>query len=198
MFLTRMGSAVCHGMAERSFLWGQGTMPLCARCTGIYVGVLLAFCFLLLKKRMDAGRPFSKGQAMLTALMILPIGIDGLGSYLGFWESNQLMRVLSGSLVGAVVPGFLLLAVNFDPAQGSKQPIYAHTTELLLLLLLSAGLGFGAGVLAVASVLGEILLWGGFVWLLLKNLCGRKRLPFWQISLAAAFLGLYVIGGLMQ
>ena len=151
-------------------------MPLCARCTGIYVGVLLAFCFLLLKKRMDAGRPFSKGQAMLTALMILPIGIDGPGSYLGFWESNQLMRVLSGSLVGAVVPGFLLLAVNFDPAQGSKQPIYAHTTELLLLLLL----------------------WGGFVWLLLKNLCGRKRLPFWQISLAAAFLGLYAIGGLMQ
>ena len=102
-------------------------------------------------------------------------------------------------------PGFLLLAVNFDPAQGNKQPIYAHTTELLLLLLLSAGLGFGlwlglplAGVLAVASVLGEIFLWGGFVWLLLKNLCGRKRLPFWQISLAAAFLGLYVIGGLMQ
>lgn len=180
-------------------------MPLCARCTGIYVGVLLAFCFLLLKRRMDAGRPFSKGQAMLTALMILPIGIDGLGSYLGFWESNQLMRVLSGSLVGAVVPGFLLLAVNFDPVQGNKQPIYAHTTELLLLLLLSAGLGFGlwlglplAGVLAVASVLGEILLWGGFVWLLLKNLCGRKRLPFWQISLAAAFLGLYAIGGLMQ
>lgn len=165
MFLTRMGSAVCHRMAERSFLWGQGTMPLCARCTGIYVGVLLAFCFLLLKKRMDAGRPFSKGQAMLTALMILPIGIDGLGSYLGFWESNQLMRVLSGSLVGAVVPGFLLLAVNFDPAQGSKQPIYAHTTELLLLLLLSAGLGFGlwlglplAGVLAVASVLGRLCL----------------------------------------
>lgn len=115
------------------------------------------------------------------------------------------MRVLSGSLVGAVVPGFLLLAVNFDPVQGNKQPIYEHTTELLLLLLLSAGLGFGlwlglplAGVLAVASVLGEIFLWGGFVWLLLKNLCGRKRLPFWQISLAAAFLGLYTIGGLMQ
>lgn len=138
-------------------------MPLCARCTGIYVGVLLAFCFLLLKRRMDAGRPFSKGQAMLTALMILPIGMDGLGSYFGFWESNQLLRVLSGSLVGAVVPGFLLLAVNFDPVQGNKQPIYEHTTELLL-----------------------------------KNLCGRKRLPFWQISLAAAFLGLYTIGGLMQ
>ena len=80
-----------------------------------------------------------------------------------------------------------------------------RTGQLFLLLLLSAGLGFGlwlglplVGVLAVASVLGEIFLWGSFVWLLLKNLCGRKRLPFWQISLAAAFLGLYAIGGLMQ
>ncbi len=81
-------------------------MPLCARCTGIYIGVFLAFGFLFLKKRMDAGKPFSKGQAMLTALMILPIGIDGLGSYLGFWESNQLMRVLSGCLVGQLSPDF--------------------------------------------------------------------------------------------
>ena len=132
------------------------------------------------------------------------------------WDrrTGQLSRLLGkqsadacafGQSGGGGCPRFLLLAVNFDPVQGNKQPIYEHTTELLLLLLLSAGLGFGlwlglplAGVLAVASVLGEIFLWGGFVWLLLKNLCGRKRLPFWQISLAAAFLGLYTIGGLMQ
>ena len=53
-------------------------MPLCARCTGIYVGVLLAFCFLLLKKADGRRKTLFKGQAMLTALMILPIGIDGL------------------------------------------------------------------------------------------------------------------------
>lgn len=101
---------------------------------------------------------------MLTALMILPIGMDGLGSYFGFWESNQLMRVLSGSLVGAVVPGFLLLAVNFDPAQGNKQPIYEHTTELLLLLLLSAGLGFGLwlGLCRLQACLRLLLFWGKF------------------------------------
>lgn len=138
-------------------------MPLCARCTGIYVGVLLAFCFLLLKKRMDAGRPFSKGQAMLTALMILPIGMDGLGSYFGFWESNQLMRVLSGSLVGAVVPGFLLLAVNFDPAQGNKQPIYAHTTELLLLCCFPQGLALVCGLVCrLQACLRLLLFWGKF------------------------------------
>ena len=142
---------------------------------------------------------------MLTALMILPIGLDGVGSYLGFWESSLLMRVLSGSLVGAVVPGFLLLAVNFDPMRENKAAVYEKTTELPLLLASTAGLGIALwvglplqGVLAVLSVAGEVLLWGGFVWLLLKNLFGRKRLPFWRISLTAAFIGLFVTGGLLQ
>lgn len=204
-FLARMGAAVCHRMAARSFIWGEGTMPLCARCTGLYIGVFLAFCFFFCKRRMAAGKPFSKGQAMLTAGMILPIGVDGVGSYLGFWQSSQCMRVLSGSLVGAVVPGFLLLAVNFNPTQKNEMPIYEKTTELLLLLAVSAGLGIALwlglplkGLLVVFSVMGEILLWGGFVWLILKTLLGKKSIPFWRISLAVAFFGLYAIGGLVQ
>ena len=205
MFLTRMGSAVCHRMAERSFPWGEWTMPLCARCTGMYLVAFVAFAFFFLKRRMAAGKPFSVGQAALTSLMILPVGIDGVGSYLGIWESSQMMRVLSGSLVGAVAPGLLLLAVNFQPTEENKQPVYEKTTELLLLLAISAGLGvcLWAGLplvspFAVLSVAGEVLLWGGFFWLLLKNLFGKKRLPFWRISLVAAGLVLFVIGGLVQ
>ena len=100
---------------------------------------------------------------MLTALMILPIGIDGLGSYFGFWESNQLLRVLSGSLVGAVVPGFLLLAVNFDPVQGNKQPIYEHTMELLLLCCFPQGLALVCGLVCrLQACLRLLLFWGKF------------------------------------
>ena len=133
-------------------------MPLCARCTGIYVGVLLAFCFLLLKRRMDAGRPFSKGQAML-----LPIGIDGLGSYLGFWESNQLMRVLSGSLVGAVVPGFLLLAVNFDPAQGNNSRFMSIQRNCFCFCCFPQGLALVCGLVCrLQACLRLLLFWGKF------------------------------------
>lgn len=199
-----MGSAVCHQMAERSLLFEGMQMPLCARCTGIYTGVFFAFCFFFLKKRITEGNSFSLVQAILTGLAILPVGIDGVGSYLGFWESSQLMRIFSGSLVGAVVPGFLLLAGNFDPKKGKEQPIYDKTAELLLLMLVSVGSGLClwagfplGGIGASVSVAGEVLLWGGLVWLILKNLLKDKEILCWKISIVISFVGLFVIGGLV-
>ena len=199
-----MGSAGCHQMAERSLLFEGMQMPLCARCTGIYTGVFFAFCFFFLKKRITAGNSFSLVQAILTGLAILPVGIDGVGSYLGFWESSQLMRIFSGSLVGAVVPGFLLLAGNFDPKKGKEQPIYDKTAELLLLMLVSVGSGLClwagfplGGIGASVSVAGEVLLWGGLVWLILKNLLKDKEILCWKISIVISFVGLFVIGGLV-
>lgn len=139
----------------------------------------------------------------MTGFAILPIGIDGVGSYLGFWESSQLMRILSGCLVGAIVPGFLLMAGNFDPKGKNERPIYEGTAELLLLMAVSVGFGLSLlaglplqGIGAVISVAGEVLLWGGLIWLILKNLL-KKNLPYWKISLVISVVGLYVIGGLV-
>lgn len=198
-----MGSAVCHQMAERSFLFHGMQMPLCARCTGIYTGVFFAFCFFFWKKRIQAGKPFSLQQAVVTGTAILPVGLDGVGSYLGLWESSQLMRILTGSLVGAVVPGFLLMAGNFDPKRENRTPIYEKTAEILLLLAVSVffGLCLWLGLLlpvgAVFSVMGEVLLWSGLVWLVLKNLLRDSKIPLWKIALAVSFVGLWIIGGLV-
>lgn len=179
-------------------------MPLCARCTGIYVGVFLAFCYFFQKKRMQGNQPFSMKEGALTALAILLIGADGVGSYLGFWESSQLARVLTGSLVGTVVPAFLLLAVNFDPVGKNEIPLYEKQWELPLLMLISAAFGlllWGGlplqGIGAVLSVMGEVLLWGGLVWLILKNLLGNRSIPYWRISLLVAFVVLFLIGGMV-
>lgn len=152
---------------------------------------------------MQAGKPFSLQQAVVTGAAILPVGLDGVGSYLGFWESSQLMRILTGSLVGAVVPGFLLMAGNFDPKRENRTPIYEKTAEILLLLAVSVffGICLWLGLLlpvgAVFSVMGEVLLWGGLVWLVLKNLLRDSKIPLWKISLAVSFVGLWIIGGLV-
>lgn len=180
-------------------------MPLCARCTGIYIGAFFAFFYLFWKKRMQAGKPFSMSQAILTAAAILPIGIDGVGSYLGFWESNSFLRILTGSIAGAVVPGFMLLAGNYDPKREKEQPVYDGIMELFFLigeavlfgLCLWAGLPLFA-IGAVLSIMGEILLWGGLFWLLLKNLPVRKNFPYWRTALPLAAIVLYGIGGLIS
>lgn len=150
---------------------------------------------------MQAGRPFSLRQAVITGAAILPVGLDGVGSYLGFWESSQLMRVLTGSLVGAVVPGFLLMAGNLDPKRENRTPIYEKTAEMFFLLAASVvfGICLWLGLLqpvgAVLSVMGEVLLWGGLVWLVLKNLL--QGIPLWKIALAVSFVGLFMMGGLV-
>lgn len=152
---------------------------------------------------MQAGKPFSLQQAVVTGTAILPVGLDGVGSYLGFWESSQLMRILTGSLVGVIVPGFLLMAGNFDPKRENRTPIYEKTAELLLLSVVAVFFGICLWldllrpVGAVFSVMGEVLLWGGLVWLVLKNLLRDSKIPCWKISLAVSFVSLFMIGGLV-
>ena len=203
-FLERMGSAVCHQMAERSFIWENGKMPLCARCTGIYIGVFFALCFFLWKKRMQGNRPFSAKQIVLTLLCILPMAADGFCSYLGLWESNQLLRVLTGSLIGAEVPAMLLLAGNFDPVGENDKAIYETTKELLFVtafsgifaLCLWLGLPL-QGIGAILSIAGEVCLWAGVFWLILKNFLGKRKLPLGWISLALSFGIIFAVGGFL-
>lgn len=203
-FLERMGSAVCHQMAERSFIWGDGKMPLCARCTGIYIGVFFALCFFLWKKRLEGNKPFSTKQIVLTLCCILPVAADGFCSYIGLWESNQFLRILTGCLIGAVIPGLLLLAGNFDPVGENGKAIYASTKELICLIMCSGIFGLCLwlglplrGVGAVFSIVGEVCFWAGVLWLILKNICAGRAFPFRRLSLAVAFGIIFTVGGFL-
>ena len=37
-----VGHVICHQLPERSFHWGATQLPVCARCTGLYLGAALA------------------------------------------------------------------------------------------------------------------------------------------------------------
>ena len=91
LLLERIGSAVCHQMAERSFLFDGMQMPLCARCTGIYTGVFFAFCFFFLKKRMNNRKPFTMPQAFLMAAAKQTLqlsNLDKLKTYAEIFHRN--------------------------------------------------------------------------------------------------------------
>ena len=81
----------CHQIPERSFFIRGKQFPICARCTGILVGYLIGIIYLLVT---------SKYNLILELSLMVPLAIDGIGQYLGFWISNNTRRFLTGILAG--------------------------------------------------------------------------------------------------
>ena len=53
--LDAVGYAVCHQIGERSFMVNGEPLPLCARCTGMYVGVMIGLAYFLLSSTLADG-----------------------------------------------------------------------------------------------------------------------------------------------
>jgi len=81
----------CHKNSGRSFFWKGRQFPVCARCTGIYLGYLsypfFVFDIFFL-------------NFYLTLFLILPALIDGLSQAFYNRESNNLLRVVTGFFAG--------------------------------------------------------------------------------------------------
>lgn len=89
--LMKLGALTgCHQMPEGSFFIKGYQFPLCARCTGILIGELLALPLWLVCR-----------LPLLTALLlIVPLAVDGLLQYRLLIMSNNRRRVITGLLAG--------------------------------------------------------------------------------------------------
>ncbi|MEF8880048.1 MAG: DUF2085 domain-containing protein, partial [Candidatus Thermoplasmatota archaeon] len=76
------GDRMCHQKASRSFFLNGNQMPFCARCTAIWAGVAIGLGFMLFYRI-----PLDTRFLFLIAIAIIPIGVDGVGQLLNFWES---------------------------------------------------------------------------------------------------------------
>lgn len=81
---------MCHKLPERSFFYKGKQFPICARCTGILIGYVIAII----------GIFFINIPFLLCLTLLLPIGIDGIGQYLGKWTSTNIRRLITGILAG--------------------------------------------------------------------------------------------------
>lgn len=199
------GSAVCHRMAERSFMWGDLQSPVCARCTGIEAGILFGVLFLWIAGRKNGNRPFSLSESLLAGLSFLPIAVDGVGSYLGFWQSNSFLRVVTGALAGYGLPALFLLAANFQPGGENLAPVYRNVKEQILLLAVSLAYGLlvWQGVLpylpvAVISVFGIVCFYGSFVFLILHLIVQKRKIPVFILSALGSLLIIFIVGGIQR
>ncbi len=114
-----VGYAICHQIELRTFTAEGVVMPLCARCSGTFLAVLVGFVGPLLMRRGRAGRfppPLVVGVLLgFTALW----AADGFNSFLhlfpegrGLYTPRNELRLLTGSLQGLTMSGLIYPVFN--------------------------------------------------------------------------------------
>lgn len=78
----------CHQMAERSFFYKGKQFPVCARCTGVFIGQVLAIMFSFSTK--------IKVNFLMSGLLLAVMGTDWGLQALKINVSNNYRRLITG------------------------------------------------------------------------------------------------------
>lgn len=96
-------SRICHQIPDRSFFLCGHTLPVCQRCSGIYLGLFLGSLI---------GNRFIHRSAQIRRFWILaacvPMSLDVLFSYVGVWHGTGLMRFVTGLWFGGLLSTVLV------------------------------------------------------------------------------------------
>ncbi len=91
------GDRMCHEKAERSFYLNDNQMSFCSRCTAIWLGLVIGLGLMVFYS-INLDEKF----IFVIIIGLIPIGVDGIGQLLMLWESTNIMRVITGLLIGIV------------------------------------------------------------------------------------------------
>jgi uncharacterized membrane protein len=170
--LDLLGAGVCGQIPSHSFIIGGRQLPLCARCTGTYLGALLGFLGLAALRRWHASSlPPSEVLALLASLIVL-WGIDGLNSFLSLlpnaphlYEPHNLWRLSTGILQGLALSIIVLPLFNFllwkeanteRVIRDFRELGYLLTPAALLVWIVHTQANFLLYPVAILSILGVL------------------------------------------
>ncbi|MGE5330026.1 MAG: DUF2085 domain-containing protein [Deltaproteobacteria bacterium] len=125
-----MGSLVCHQIKERTLLIDNIYLMVCARDTGIYIGIIFGIAFLALNRRLNADWPPKLKHALILILMMVPMIIDGATSYMGVRNTDNLTRLITGGFFGFPLAVFFVVARNYNPNKSNKIAPFKTSGEL--------------------------------------------------------------------
>ncbi len=147
-----VGGSVCHQLPERSFSAGDFSMPLCARCEGIYLGFFIAaiILFIMFRKRESDLPPVY--IVVILCLFILSTVLDGSLSYLGVFSTNNFSRFITGYLSGAAAMTIVYPIFNFQYFKNSSSlKIFTGPLMFVVFLLINAVV-ITLGLLDIGSI----------------------------------------------
>ncbi len=138
-----IGYAVCHRIDLRSFHLGARPLPLCARCTGMFLGALVAFTYYAVRRTKASLYP-SRGVLAAVIGLGLTWVVDGTNSFLSMLPSamqlyapHNTLRLITGSLIGIVLVTLVYPVFSqYAWKDWKSERILRSPRELLLLLTL--------------------------------------------------------------
>lgn len=143
-----IGYAVCHRIPIRSYFFDGRQLPLCARCSGQYLGALFGLAFLLALRRGRAGLLPPMSVLAVLAVFLGLWAFDGLNSYLTLfpglphlYEPRNILRVTTGAMQGVALIALIWPFYNVTLwAQTRPQHSIASLREVAGLLLIIAAI----------------------------------------------------------
>ncbi len=89
----------CHRRPDRSFFWKGKQFPVCARCTGLYLGYAVGVVLALV---------MGSWVSYAAILLLTPLLLDSLTQYWQWRTSTNLLRFSTGLLGGIGIISFVL------------------------------------------------------------------------------------------
>lgn len=143
-----VGYAVCHRIESHSFTIGGRQLPLCARCSGTFIGALTGFLgqAIVLRRRRAADFPPPLIIVILASFTLL-WAADGLNSYMNLiggphlYEPQNWLRLTAGALNGLTMSALVYPVFNFTLWRTPVSERNIRTLrDLGMLILIQAGL----------------------------------------------------------
>lgn len=103
---------ICHNLPERTFKIKDTYLPICSRCTGVYLGLYI-YCILSFFTKIF----ISMNMILFGSLIIIPMILDGFTQLMDIRESNNRLRFISG-LFGGIGLCILFKAIELALIDG--------------------------------------------------------------------------------
>lgn len=109
--LNFIGSLVCHQNPKKTLVIGGRFLPVCARCTGAYLGLLIGYAVIMYRKKEADGPP----NIWAVSLLSMPMIIDSVLQALAVRGSTNVLRLITGLFFGVALLPFLIYVLRLIP-----------------------------------------------------------------------------------
>ncbi len=205
------GSAVCHQWPAHSYFIAGVELPLCARCTGMYLGALLTILFHAWRHPRAIGtpRPWALVLMVLFFFAWAGDGVNSFADYLGFhslYPPQNILRLTTGALMGITLGSLIFVMFNaLIWRQVRPERILATPREFLALVGLMAVLVLAVNSQAtlllypiqILSLIAILTLNGGLMSAMAANIMARGA-NNWREARPALMVGALVALGYLD